>query len=108
MNTVSGLRVRLGGAENATVNDLSIPGFQRAIDAIHGSDSVFERRVRVVLDEGEKVFVGDVLVFRLQSHPRAPRCYAWEVKGEVTLVLHDSIVTSPRQAVRAAMITDRR
>ena len=48
---------------------------------------------------------GEVLVFGLLDHPTAPKCYAWEVDGEVTAVLHEAPVDSPQAAVRAAIAT---
>ncbi len=47
---------------------------------------------------------GEVLVFDLEDHPTAPRCYAWEVDGEVTAVLHQGSVKSARDAVRASIM----
>ena len=47
-----------------------------------------------------------MLVFELLDHPTAPRCYAWEVDGEVTAVLHTGSVDSPLKAVRAAIVSD--
>jgi hypothetical protein len=86
------------------VNDLSLPAFQSALMAIHGAHSRFERHVRVVehLEDG-RVWEGEVLVFALLDHPRAPWCYAWEVGGEVTAILHDDVAKSPEDAVRAAL-----
>ncbi len=61
--------------------------------------------VREVL-EGEVVWVGEVLLFILLEHPTASRCYACEVDGEVTAVLHDGTVDSSEAAVRAAIMPD--
>jgi hypothetical protein len=89
------------------MNDLAIPGFQHAIKAIHGAHSLFERRVRVLEEsDGEALWEGDVLVFKLLDHPRSPRCYAWEEDGQVTAILHDELVRSPQDAVRAAVRVD--
>jgi len=86
------------------MNRLSIPGFQHAIKALYGASSTFDRRVRVLEElDGEAVWHGDVLVFRLLDHPRSPCCYAWEEEGEVTAILHDDLVQSPADAVRAAL-----
>jgi len=86
------------------MNKLSLPGFQRAIKAIHGAHSFFVRRVHVV--EGfctDPQWRGDVLVFDLLDHPCAGRCYVWERDGEVTTILHDRLIDSPEQAVRLAL-----
>ena len=86
------------------MNNLSLPGFQHALMAIHGAHSRFEKRVRVVEEiEGVRVWEGDVLVFELLDHPTATRCYTWEIDGEVTAILHDDLAKSPRDAVRTAL-----
>lgn len=86
------------------MNDLSIPGFQRAIRATHGAGARLIERIHVVEDfEGERAWEGEVLVFELVGHPSASRCYAWEVDGEVTAVLEVPPVDGPRAAVRAAI-----
>jgi hypothetical protein len=38
--------------------------------------------------------LGGGLVFELLDHPMAPRCYCWELDGEVTAVLHEKPVGS--------------
>ncbi len=45
-----------------------------------------------------------MLVFELLDRPTASRCYAWEVDGEVTAVLHEGPVDSPQAAVRASIL----
>jgi hypothetical protein len=86
------------------VNDLPIPEFQRAIQEIYHARSQLRERVRVVETfEGETVWEGEVLVFELLDDPTAPKCYAWEVDGEVTAVLHEAPVDGPQTAVRAAI-----
>ena len=86
------------------VNDLSLPGFQRAIKAIHGAHSRFVKRVRVAEDfEDLRVWEGEVLVFALIDHPRSHECYVWELDGEVTAILHDDAVKSAQDAVRIAI-----
>ena len=86
------------------MNAIPIPEFEHAIRATHGVRSQLRERVRVVETfEGETVWEGEVLVFEFLDHPTAPRCYAWEVDGRVTAVLHEPPVDSPRAAVRAAI-----
>lgn len=87
------------------MNDASLETLRRAIFATHGADARLIDRVAV--DEhfdGEPVWQGEVLVFELAGHPTATRCYAWEVDGEVTAVLHEGPVDSPAAAVRAAIM----
>jgi len=86
------------------VNDLSLPGFQHAIKAIHGAHSRFVKRVRVEGDlEGLRVWEGEVLVFALIDHPRTHECYVWELDGQVTAILHGDAIKSPQDAVRVAI-----
>ena len=49
-----------------------------------------------------------MLVFTLKRHPTARICYAWEVDGQVTAVLHEPPVDSPLAAVRAAIVAEHR
>ena len=65
------------------------------------------RRVDVVETfEGDTVWEGEVLVFDLIDHPTAQYCYAWEVDGQVTSVLHTGPIDSPVKAVRASILAD--
>ena len=89
------------------MNDLPITEFDRAIQAICRARSQLRERVGVVEKfQGETVWEGEVLVFELLDHPTAPKCYAWEVDGEVTVVLHESPVGSAQEAVRAAIMEE--
>jgi hypothetical protein len=40
----------------------------------------------------------------LLDNPMSTRCYAWEVDGQVTGVLHTGPVDSPLKAVRASIL----
>ena len=91
------------------MNDLPIPDFQHAIRQTHGVRSQFIERVSVVETfEGDTVWVweGEVLVFDLLDYPTAQRCYAREVDGQVTAVLHTGAVNSPVAAVRASILAE--
>ena len=89
------------------MNELPISSFKRAIRATNGALSRLIERVRVVEEfEGQPVWEGEVLVFELLNHPTAPRCYAWEVDGTVTTVLHKPPVDSPVKAVRASILAE--
>jgi hypothetical protein len=82
------------------VNDAPNAAFEKAIRATHGADPELERRIHVhEYFQGETVWEGEVLVFKLSGHPTADRCYAWEVDGLVTAVLHEGPVDSPQAAV---------
>ncbi len=90
------------------MNELSIEGFQHAIRQTHGVKSQLLTREPVVEKfQGETVWEGVVLVFALKGHPTSHLCYAWEVDGQVTTVLHTGPVDSPVKAVRASIIADK-
>ncbi len=87
------------------MNEIAVSEFQHAIQETHGASSEFVERVYVVEEfEGDTVWEGEVLVFELLNHPTAQYCYAWEVDGTVTAVLHEPPVDSPQAAVRAAIV----
>ncbi len=89
------------------MNELPIFGFENAIRAKYGAESrlLCEERVAETF-KGDVVWTGEVLVFELLDHPTAHLCYAWEVDGEVTAVLHEGPVDSPQKAVRAAILSE--
>jgi hypothetical protein len=64
--------------------------------------------------EGKTVWEGVVHVFDLTSHPKATRAYAWSspIKGSdkrrFFAVLHMPPITSPVEAVRAAIVAEER
>ena len=81
--------------------------FQHAIRKTHGARSQLLTREHVVEKvEGATVWKGEVLVFPLRDHPTAHLCYAWEVDGQVTAVLHEGPVDSPVKAVRASILAE--
>lgn len=89
------------------MNELPLEGFQYAIHETHGAWSRLADRVHVEERfEGDPVWEGEVLVFDLLDHPTSERCYAWEVDGQVTVVLHTGPVDSPVKAVRASILAD--
>ncbi len=90
------------------MNERPIADFKRAIRETHGASAELIDWARIVETfEGETVWEGEVLVFELEGHPTALRCYAWEVDGTVTAVLHIGPVDSPQKAVRASILADR-
>ena len=74
------------------MNEAPLSVFYKAIQATHGATAQLAERVPVLETyQGEIVWVGEVLVFELEGHPTAQRCYAWEVNGEVTAVLEEGL-----------------
>ena len=89
------------------MNELPIEGFQHAIAKAHGADSKYAGRATVrEIFEGRAVGEGEVLIFSLRDHDSASTCYAWEVDGRVTAVLHEPPVDSTQAAVRAAIVAE--
>ena len=91
------------------MNELPLESFQHAIRQTHGAEAELISRERVSETyEGHPVWKGEVLVFALTGHPTASLCYAWEVDGQVTAVLHQWTVVSPLAAVRASIAAEHR
>lgn len=89
------------------MNEQSLEAFQEAIQATHGAKARLLTRERVnERFKGEPVWEGEVLVFELEGHATAHLCYAWEVDGRVTAVLHEPPVDSPIKAVRASILAE--
>ena len=89
------------------MNELPLPEFEKAILATHGARAQLRSRSVVrELFKGEIAWEGEVLVFELQDHLTATKCYAWSVDGRVTVVLHDGPIDSPEAAVRAAIVAE--
>ena len=89
------------------MNDLSLDGFRHAIRKMHGSECQLVGRERVhEIFEGDTVWEGEVLIFDLLDNQLSTRCYAWEVDGRVTAVLHTGPIDSPLRAVQASIMAD--
>ncbi len=89
------------------MNELPIAAFQKAIQATQGCRSALRERVPIREElRGQPVWEGEVLVFDLIGHSTALTCYAWSVDQQVTVVLHEGPVNSPRAAVRAKLVEE--
>ena len=89
------------------MNEISVFAFHDAIRETHGVRSQLIERVSVVETfEDDTVWEGEVLVFGLLDHPSTSKCYAWEVDGQVTAVLHTGPVNSPVAAIRASILPE--
>ncbi len=89
------------------MNEIGVFAFHDAIRETHGVRSQLIERVSVVETfEDDTVWEGEVLVFRLLDHPSTSKCYAWEVDGQVTAVLHTGPVDSPVAAIRASILAE--
>lgn len=95
--------------------EFSADQLQREVEGQHGGKAVmaYASRVREVF-EGKVVWDGIVHVFDLEGHPKATRAYAWSSPIEGTdkrrfyAVLHLGGIRSPLDAVRAAIVAERR
>jgi hypothetical protein len=86
-----------------------------AIERQHGGKASLVQSVPVKETyDGNIVWEGIVHVFDLDGHPSATRAYAWSSliegsnKRRFFAVLHQPPITSPVDAVRAAIVQERR
>lgn len=86
-----------------------------AVQKMHGGTATLAQSVPVrETFEGRPVWEGVVHVFDLAGHPTATRAYAWSspiegsTKRRFFAVLHTDRINSPLEAVRAAIVAERR
>jgi hypothetical protein len=88
---------------------LTISDFKEAILSEHRAHArVVAAETVSIHEDGGTPREQLVLVFELLDHPRARRCYAWEVDGHVVVVLHADSVDTPQAAVRSALTPNAR
>ena len=96
------------------MNEVSTDQLKHAVESQHGGIATFAQLVPVSERfQGKEVWECVVHVFDLAGHPWAPRAYAWSSplengKRRLFAVLHMSPITSPVEAVRAAIVAERR
>src|SRR3954447_1138123 len=93
--------------------DVSVDQLQRAVEGQHGGEAVVVSAEPVKETfNGKTVWQGIVHVFDLEGHPKATRAYAWsspiDGKRRFYAVLHLGGIRSPLDAVRAAIVAERR
>jgi hypothetical protein len=88
---------------------------KEAIESQHGGTATLAQSVPVrETFKGQLVWEGVVHVFDLSGHPKATRAYAWSspiegsTKRRFFAVLHVGPIKSPLDAVRAAIVAERR
>lgn len=88
---------------------------KHVIESQHGGKAAFAQSVPVrETFEGKPVWEGVVHVFDLADNPKATRAYAWSSpiegsdKRRFFAVLHMGGIKSPQDAVRAAIVAERR
>ena|ERR1700741_1134079 len=85
---------------------------KQAVESQHDGTATLVQAVPVhETHEGKTVWDGVVHVFDLAGHPTATRAYAWSYerddgKRRFFAVLHVPPITSPRDAVRAAIVAE--
>ncbi len=95
------------------MNDRYVEDLKQAVEKLHSCGATLEGHVPVKEMHGDQVaWDGVVSVFHLDGHPHATICYAWSspVEGsdrrKFYAVLNIPPVTSPQEAVRAAIVQD--
>jgi hypothetical protein len=88
---------------------------KQAVESQHGCTATLAQSVPVKETFGGKtVWEGVVHVFRMHGHPKAKKAYAWSSpiegsdKRRFFAVLHLPPITSPVEAVRAAIVAEHR
>lgn len=95
--------------------DVSVDQLKQAVEGQHGGKAILlaAEPVKETFN-GKTVWDGVVHVFDLEGHPKATRAYAWSSPIEGTerrrfyAVLHLGGIRSPLDAVRAAIVAERR
>jgi hypothetical protein len=97
------------------MSEVSIDQLKRAVETQHGRTATLIQSVPVKETfEGNTVWEGAVHVFQIHGHPKASKAYAWSSpiegsdKRRFFAVLHLPPVTSPAEAVRAAIVAEQR
>jgi len=95
--------------------DLSVDQLQRAVEGQHGGKAALVDALPIKeIFLGQTVWEGVVHVFDLEGHPQATSAYAWSSPIENSdrrrfyAVLHLGGIRSPLDAVRAAIVAERR
>ena len=97
------------------IDDSQIIQLKESIEHQHGGTAAFVESVPVKEDFQDKtVWEGVIHVFDLEGNAKATRAYAWSspiegsTKRRFFAVLHIPPVTSPVDAVRAAIVQEHR
>ncbi len=96
------------------MTEVSPDQLKQAVESQHGGTATFVQAVPVhETHNGETVRDGVVHIFDLKGHPKANRAYAWSYqlpdgKRRFFAVIHVPPITSPKDAVRAAIVAEHR
>src|SRR5258708_35103829 len=99
----------------ADMAEVEADQLKEAVESMHGGTATLAQSVPVrETFEGKAVWEGVVHVFDLAGHPTATRAYAWSspiegsAKRRFFAVLHTARISSPLEAVRAAIAAEHR
>jgi hypothetical protein len=97
------------------MTEVNAAELKEAVESQHGCMATLAQSVPVKETFGGKtVWEGVVHVFKLIGHPKAKQAYAWSSpidgsdKRRFFAVLHVPPITSPVEAVRAAIVAEQR
>lgn len=97
------------------IEPASIDSLKAAVEGMHGGTARFVQAVPVREEfKGQPVWEGVVHVFNLAGNDKACRCYAWSSpidgsdRRRIFAVLEIAPITSPVEAVRAAIMAEAR
>ena len=95
------------------MTEVSTNQLKEAVESQHGCTAELVQGVPVKETfDGKMVWQGVVHVFKMYGHPKAKKAYAWSSpiegsdKRRFFAVLHVPPITSPVEAVRAAIVAE--
>lgn len=98
----------------SAMSEVSVAELRQAVESQHGGTATLVQSVPVrEIFERQTLWQGVVHIFDLADHPKANRAYVWsseceDAKRRFYAVLHMGPVTGPVEAVRAAIVAERR
>jgi hypothetical protein len=97
------------------MTEVTVTQLKQAVESQHGCTAMLAQSVPVKETfDGKTVWEGVVHVFKIHGHPQATKAYAWSSpiegsdKRRFFAVLHMHPITSPVEAVRAAIVAERK
>jgi hypothetical protein len=99
----------------AHMTEVEVSQLKRAVEGQHACTATFVQSVPVKETfDGKTVWDGVVYIFTIHGHPKARKAYAWSSPKEHSdkrrffAVLHLPPITSPADAVGAAIVAENR
>ena len=95
--------------------EVSIKSIQQAVEGLHDCKATYRKKTHISeIYDGELVWEGYVYIFDLEDHPATRIAYAWSSSVEGSskrrfyAVLHEGLVKSAQDAVKASILTNYR